>query len=117
VRREEIISRQSDWDAAWQEIDSYRTPKRPQPVVDFSRYVLIFVARGEAGDACRDLAIDRVDLRNRTFDVFVNDTRPPMSCTCPPVTVQPVHVVAVPRVARTATFHYASVTVGPECPR
>src|SRR5881396_2620343 len=68
VRREEVISAQSQWDIVWQEINSNRSPRPSQPVVDFSRYVLVFVARGETGDACRDLVIDHVDLRNRMFD-------------------------------------------------
>jgi hypothetical protein len=114
-KREEIISSQAKWDAVWQEIVSNRSPKPPQPAIDFSSQVLIFVARGETGDACRQIAISRVELRYRGFDVFVNDVRPPMSCICPPVTVQPVDIVAVSRVAQTATFHYTSATVGPEC--
>jgi hypothetical protein len=114
-KREEIISSQAKWDAVWQEIVSDRSPKPPEPGVDFSRRVLIFVARGETGDACRQIAIDRIELRHASFEVFVNDIRPPMSCICPPITVQPVDIVAVPRVAQSATFQYSSITVGAEC--
>ncbi len=114
-QREEIISTQGQWDAVWQEIVSNRSPKPAAPAVDFSHQVLIFVARGESGDACRQVAIDRVELRKGSFEVFVSDLRPPMSCICPAVTVQPVDIVAVPPLAHSASFHYASVTVGAEC--
>jgi hypothetical protein len=114
-KREEVISSQARWHVVWQEINSYRSPSLPEPVVDFGSYVLIFVARGLTGDACRSIAIERVDLRHGSFEVLVNDVRPPLSCSCPPITVQPVHVVAVPRVAEKATFQYASITVGAEC--
>jgi hypothetical protein len=114
-KREEVISSQARWHAVWQEINSRRSPQLAEPVVDFSSHVLIFVARGETGDACRSVAIDRVQLRHRSFEVFVNDVRLPMSCVCLPITAQPVHVVAVPRVAQAATFRYASVIEGPEC--
>ncbi len=114
-KREEVISSQARWHVVWQEINSYRSPSLPEPVVDFASYVLIFVARGVTGDACRSISIERVQLRHRSFEVFVSDARAPLSCSCPPITVQPVHVVAVPRVAETATFQYSSVTVGAEC--
>jgi hypothetical protein len=114
-KSEEVISSQARWHAVWQQINSRRSPQLPEPVVDFSSQVLIFVARGVTGDACRSITIDRVQLHERSFEVFVNDVRPPMSCNCPPITVQPVDVVAVPRVAQTATFRYASVTKGAEC--
>jgi hypothetical protein len=114
-KREEVISSQARWHAVWQEINSYRSPSLPEPVVDFASHVLIFVARGVTGDACRSIAVERVELRHGSFDVFVNDERAPLSCSCPPITVQPVDVVAVPRVAETATFQYTSITVGKEC--
>lgn len=36
-----------------------------------------------------------------------------MSCSCPPVTVQPVHAVTVPRLGTRAKVEYRAVTVGP----
>ena len=88
---------------------------RTRPSVDFSSHVLVFVARGETPDSCRTIAINRVEVDHGRFDVFVDDIRAPMSCSCPPVVADPVHVVAVARVASNATFHDQSVTQGAEC--
>lgn len=115
TKREEIITSSARWESVWQEIVSNRSPKPARPSVNFSSHVLVFVARGETADSCRTIAINRVEVDRGQFDVFVDDIRSPMSCSCPPVTVQPVHVVAVARVASTATFHDRSVTEGPEC--
>ena len=115
TRREEIITSTARWESVWQEIVSNRSPKPPRPAVDFSSQALVFVARGETGDACRSIAINRIEVDRGQFGVFVDDIRAPMSCSCPAVTVHPVHVVAVARVASTATFHYRSVTEGAEC--
>jgi hypothetical protein len=115
TKREEIITSSARWESVWQEIVSNRSPKPARPAVDFSSHVLVFVARGETPDACRSMVINRVELDRGQFDVFVDDIRAPMSCSCPAVTVHPVHVVAVARVASASTFHYRSVTEGPEC--
>ncbi len=115
TKREEIISSPARWESVWQEIVSNRSPKPPRPSVDFFSHVLVFVARGETADSCRTIAINRVEVDRGRFEVFVDDIRAPMSCSCPPVVVDPVHVVAVARVASTATFHYRSVTQGAEC--
>jgi hypothetical protein len=115
TKREEIITTAARWDSVWQEIVSNRSPKPARPSVDFSSQVLVFVARGETADSCRSITINHVEADHGQFVVFVDDIRAPMSCSCPPVTVKPVHVVAVARLASTATFHYRSVTEGAEC--
>ena len=114
-QREEVITTAARWREVWDEIVSDRYPKPPIPAVDFSSTVLIYVARGETGDVCRGTSIARVELRDDRFEVFVDDTRPPMSCVCPPVSGQPVHVVAVRRAARRAAFQYRSTTTGELC--
>jgi hypothetical protein len=108
----EIISRADVWQRTWDEIVSNRSPKPPLPAVDFEKNILIFAAMGETADACRSLVIDSVERRNGELLVSIKETRPPASCSCPPVTVQPVHVVSVPRAATGAAFLYRSVTEG-----
>ena len=104
TKREEIITSSSRWESVWQEIVSNRSPKPPRPSVDFSSHVLVFVARGETADSCRTIAINRVEVDRGRFDVFVDDVRAPMSCSCPPVVADPVHVVAVAVSHRTQRF-------------
>ena len=115
LQQQEIITSPQRWQDVWQEIVANRFPKPQLPAVDFSSHLLVYVARGETADACRDIAIRRVELRRDRLEIFVADTRLPMSCSCPPVTVQPVHIVAVPRVTAAATFHFESATVGGQC--
>src|SRR5687768_4038429 len=115
VKREEIITSPDRWREVWQEIVSNRSPKPALPPVDFSSTALVYVARGETGDACRSIRITRVQLLGGHATVFVKDSRPPMSCSCPPITIQPVHVVAIPRVPASSTFQYESVIEGPAC--
>ena len=117
VNREEIITSPERWREVWQELVSDRSPKPTLPPVDFSSNALVYVARGETGDACRSIRITRVELRQHHLTVFVNDSRLPMSCDCPPVTIQPVHIVAVPRVSANtnSTFQYQTVTEGAPC--
>jgi hypothetical protein len=115
VKREEIITSPDRWREVWEEIVSNRSPKPALPPVDFSSSALVYVARGETGDACRSVRITRVQLQGSHATVFVKDSRPPMSCSCPPITIQPVHVVAIPRVPASSTFQYESVIEGPAC--
>ena len=115
TRRAEIISRADLWAQAWEEIVSNRSPKPPVPVVDFERNIVILAALGETGDACKSVAIENVERRSGELQVSIKETRPPMSCVCPPVTVQPVHVVSVPRAATGAQFSFRSVTEGNPC--
>ena len=115
-RRAELISRQDLWEKTWAEIVSNRFPKPPIPTVDFDRNLLIFVALGETPDSCKSVRID--DVRRRASGellVSVKETRPPPSCSCPPVVAFPVHVVAVPRSATGVAFTFESVTEGPGC--
>jgi hypothetical protein len=115
ARREEVIGTDTRWTQVWAEIVANRSPKPAVPAVDFSTSSLILVARGETGDACRTIEIDRVEADGGTYRVAVQDLRSPMSCSCPAVTVQPVHVVAVPRVAAAVVATYRSVTIGSPC--
>ncbi len=115
VRRTEVISNQGRWAEVWDEIYQGRTPKPGLPAVDFSGSVLLLAALGEEGDACKSVAIDRVEQRGGAFVVGVKEVRAPASCVCPPVTVKPVHVVRAPRVATTGSFEFRSVTEGSPC--
>ncbi len=113
--RAELVTTQVRWNAVWSEIVSNRTPKPAAPSVDFSTSAVIVIARGETGDSCRTIEIERVEAHNGTYEVAVNDLRPPMSCSCPAVSVRPVHAVSVPRVATEVAATYRAVTVGPGC--
>lgn len=115
-KRAQLISRQDLWEQTWAEIVSNRTPKPPIPAVDFDSNILIFVALGDTPDACKSVRV--ADVRRRASGellVGVKETRPPPSCSCPPVVASPVHVVAVPRSATGVAFTFESVTEGPAC--
>ena len=113
--REELIAQPARWQIVWDEIVSNRSPKPPLPTVDFDRDVVLVAALGETGDACKSIAIEEVSHVSELLLVRIKETRSPPSCSCPPVTVQPVDVVTVPRRSTTATFSRRSVTEGAAC--
>ncbi len=115
TRRGEVIARADVWQRTWDEINATLSPKPPLPAVDFERNLLLLAALGETGDACKRVAIESVERRSGELRVSVKEIRAPASCVCPPVTVQPVHVVSVARAASGASFDFRSVTEGPAC--
>jgi molybdate transport system regulatory protein len=113
--RAELISRADIWQRTWDEIVSGRSPAPPLPAVDFNTNILIFVALGQTADSCKRIAVENVERRDGELLVRVKETRPPASCSCPPVVVNPVHVVSIPRAATGAVFEHLTVTEGAGC--
>jgi hypothetical protein len=114
--RQELVVQPARWQAVWDEIMSDgRSPKPPIPSVDFDRNMLIVAGLGYSPDACMNVDVESVRLAGDILQVAIKDVRSPMSCTCPPVTVQPVRIVAVPRVTTKVAFTRRSVTEGREC--
>ncbi len=115
--RSAVITTEEQWSQVWDEIGSGRMPKDPIPLVDFSRSTLIYVARGLTADACRHIEIERVEPRGSSLLVVVRDSRLPSTCSCPPVTVFPVHVIAIPRQTENVAIQLEMrpITEGPEC--
>lgn len=111
----QIVSRPEPWMAMWDSIVLGQTPKPPMPAIDFEKNILIVATLGETPDSCKHVRIDQVVRRNGALDVTISEVRPPASCTCPPVVVQPVHVVSVPRAALGANYLWRTVTEGPPC--
>lgn len=115
MRRAEIISRESRWAEVWDEITATRSPKPALPPVNFETQILILAAYGESGDACRDVRIEKVDRRNGVLEISILDQQRPPNCpVCPPVVVQPVHVVSVARAATGASYTWRVTTQ--QCP-
>jgi hypothetical protein len=114
--RQEVVVQPARWQAVWDEIMSDgRSPKPPIPSVDFDRNVLIVAALGESPDACKNIDVESVRLSGDILQVAIKEVRSPMSCSCPPVVVEPVRVVAVPRLTTKVAFTRRSVIEGREC--
>lgn len=114
-RRAEVITRETRWVQVWEEITSRQSPKPALPSVNWESQVLILAALGETGDACKDVEIERVERTSGALVVSILDKNPAPNCNpCPPVTAQPVHVVAVPRAAAGATYNWRLFTI--TCP-
>lgn len=115
VRRGEVITREARWVQVWDEIMSRQTPKPPLPAVNWDTQILVLAAGGETGDSCKDLEIEKVERRDGTLIISILDKSPGTNCNpCPPITIQPVHVVSVPRAATSAIYDWRAVTVN--CP-
>jgi hypothetical protein len=115
TRGAEVISRQDRWGEVWNELMSTRSPKPPLPPVNFDTSILILAALGETPDSCRDVRIDQVNRSAGVLEVTISDVRSPPSCSCPPVVIQPVHVVAVPRAASGANYTWRNLIEGQPC--
>lgn len=115
TRRQEIIATPTQWQRVWDEIYARRSPKPALPAVNFENSLLIVVGLGDTGDACKRVAVESVTRSGGALNVSVKEIRPPASCVCPPVTVQPVQVVSIPRLATGAGFQWRSVTEGSGC--
>lgn len=115
ARRGEVITREARWVQVWDEITSRQSPKPPLPTIDWNTHLLVLAAGGETGDACKDLEIEKVERNDGALVVSILDKSPGTNCNpCPPVTIQPVHVVSIVRAATSATFDWKAVTVN--CP-
>jgi hypothetical protein len=108
----EIVSREERWAEVWDQIVAGRSPKPAIPNVDFNQRILIVAALGETADSCKSVEVESVTRRDGALDIVLAEVRPPANCSCPPVVVQPVHVVSVTRAATDATFTWHNVTRG-----
>ena len=104
-RRAEIISRQSPWIEAWDQVTAGQSPKPPLPAVNFDESILVFVAGGELSNSCSDIRIESVNRVDGALEVSILEERRP-NCTCPAIVVRPVHIVSVPRAATGASFTF-----------
>lgn len=111
-QRIEVISRQARWAEVWDAITAPMSPKPPLPSVDFDNRLLVLAALGEQSDSCKNVRVDSVERRGGTLLITAAETRPPATCTCPPIVVQPVHVVSIPRAATDASFTWRTVILG-----
>jgi len=114
VQRGEAISTPVRWQAVWDEITTIAPPPA-LPIVDFDGTSVLLAAMGENPDACWTVEIEGVRSEASVVYVSVANIRSPQSCSCPPVIVQPVHVVSVEAVVPSAMFDVRTVTRGPEC--
>ena len=104
-RRAEIISRQTPWIEAWDQITAGMSPNPALPNVNFDDSILIFVAGGELADSCGDVRIESVNRVDGALEVSIIEERRP-NCSCPAVVVRPVHIVSAPRAATGASFTF-----------
>ena len=111
----QVVARQEPWAQLWEQIVLGRAPKPPLPAIDFEKNILIVATLGETGDSCTQVRIDQVSRRSGILDVTISEIRRPPSCSCPPVVVNPVHVVAVPRAATGATYNWRTLVEGQPC--
>lgn len=115
AKRGEVISSMERWSAVWNEIHASHSPQPPLPQIDFGTDTVVLATMGENPDACWTVAIESVELRGRRLQVTVKEKRGQLSCACLTVTVQPVHVVRISRIASSGEFTFRRVIEGPGC--
>jgi hypothetical protein len=87
----------------------------PAVSIDFTHEMAIVAATGTQNDSCKSVEIKSVVDEGGQLAVQVNDARLPPSCVCPPVVVNPVHIVKTERSAARPVFTTLPATLGSTC--
>ena len=112
TRHAEVISRESRWAEVWEQITATQSPKPARPAVNFEERILVVVALGETAATCHFVKVDNVQRVDGELRIAVVDAAPQVpGCACPIGSVQPVHVIAVPRLATSASFTWGVKTI------
>ena len=115
-RRGEIVLTEDRWQEVWAEIHAGSgTPGMPAPTIDFSTEMVILAAMGDEPDSCWKIQITDARSEVVKISVSVAETRPPLSCACPAVVIQPVHVVRAPREELPGEFSFRRSVIGAGC--
>ncbi len=114
IQRGEVISAPERWQTVWNDLTG-QVPPPALPVVDLSRSSVILAAMGENPDACWTVEIEGVRSQGGVVHVTTTNVRSPPSCSCPPVIVQPIHVVSVDTALTSAVFDVGTATRGAPC--
>jgi len=110
-RRAEVISREARWVEVWNEIVANQSPRPAMPAVNFDEKILVMASLGETANSCKLIDLQHVERKSGALIISVVESAPAPPCTCPPIVVQPVHVIAVPRLATDATFNWSMKTL------
>ncbi|MDH3402220.1 MAG: protease complex subunit PrcB family protein [Acidobacteriota bacterium] len=91
--RRDVIRVQSGLEALWNELGT----RSELPIVDFNVDMVLVAASGEQPNSCYDIEVTAARSDGTDLTVTVTERTPTTICVCPPVVVQPVEVIKVPR--------------------
>ena len=111
--RHEVVRDAASWSRLWAEIHEQRSPAPSLPAVDFTREMLVVAALGTRPSGGFSVAVQKVVVHGDTLDVSVLESCPARAAMVTMALTQPVHVVRLPRIVGTPSFHVARA---PSCP-
>ncbi len=101
-----IITQEPDWNRLWNTIERENTFQRNLPPVNFSQYMIIAVFMGEHLQGGAQTRITGARERSGKLLVAILETRVDEGGEGPSWSVQPYHIVKVPRIHAPIDFLY-----------
>ena len=111
--RTEVIRTDARWREVWPEVTPSGSPEAT-PNVNFTREMLLLVARGTQSTGCPSIKVESVAREGNGVVATVAHIDPGSRCGCIAALGHPVDVVAVTRVEGNVRFQF--VTRVNECP-
>lgn len=109
-RRRQVIRDAETWAAVWAEVVTPYMPTPALPTVDFSEYMIVFVAMGSRGSGGHTIAVDAVIDDSAALMARVREVSPGPTCMTTAMMTAPVAAVLVPRRDREITWAEQSST-------
>lgn len=103
-RRRQVIRDADTWAAVWAEVVTPYVPTPALPTVDFSEYMIVFVAMGTRNSGGYDIEVDAVLDDSAALVARVRETSPGPSCMTTQALTAPVAAKLVPRRDRVVTW-------------
>ena len=103
-RRRHVITDPAEWEALWDEIQTYVAPKPPAPEIDFGSRMVIFASMGERTSGGHTIAVLEAAQEDGSLYVVVEEATPGIQCMTTDVVTTPAVAVSVPRNSGTVLF-------------
>lgn len=95
--RQLVIRDKPSWEKLWSDHQSGIQPSQPQPEIDFSLEMVIFVALGQQFSGGVSVEIDHVEKTSTELKAFVRRQIPPSGGMVTQALTSPFDIVAVPK--------------------
>lgn len=105
-KKEVLVTNEDKMESLWQ-INTFGSQNPPSiPQIDFSKYAVIAVFRGEQKTGGYSIEIGKVLENKKTFDVYVNETFPGKGCVTTQVKTAPYYMIKIEKLNKTVRYIY-----------
>jgi len=103
-RRRDVITDPAEWEALWDDIQTFVAPKPPAPEIDFGSRMVIFASMGERTSGGHTISVLEAAQEDGSLYVVVEEATPGIQCMTTDVVTSPAVAVSVPRTSGTVLF-------------